>query len=227
MMSKNNEHGTTVSYIIGFVLSLIFTVIPYHLVVNEVMQGKALIAVILVVAVLQMAIQLLFFLHLGRGPKPFYNVVFFFATFGVIVITIGASLFIMDNLYRNMSPNELIQRLAQREGIYQVGGNETGACAENRKNHVVSVIQGVVTPTNLQAGLCDTLTFVDYGGAAREFNFGVYPESESYGGEYEVKIGGGRPETITLNQSGVFSFYDALDPSIAGSFSVAPEETPL
>src|SRR5690606_11665669 len=128
--------------------------IPYHLVVNEVMQGKALIAVIWGVAVLQMAIQLLFFLHLGRGPKPFYNVVFFFATFGVIVITIGASLFIMDSLYRNMSPNELIQRLAQREGIDQVGGNETGACAENRKNHVVSVIQGVVTPTNLQAGLC-------------------------------------------------------------------------
>ena len=80
--TPKSEHGTTRSYVIGFVLSLIFTVIPYYLVTNKTIAGSALLATILGIAVLQMFIQIFFFLHLGRGPKPFYNVVFFFATAG-------------------------------------------------------------------------------------------------------------------------------------------------
>lgn len=219
---SSKEHGTTKSYVVGYILSLVFTFIPYLMVVNRSLKGTTLVAIILGIALLQMVVQLVFFLHLGRGPKPFYNVVFFFATFGIIVITIGASLFIMDNLYRNMSPTEVIQRLAQKEGIAQVGGNETGACSQNLENHVVTISGGVASPMYIQANLCDTLTFISDEGLTREFVFGTYPGRESYGGEYEIVIDDGRPETITLNQSGNFTYYDSREPSVAGYFSVNP-----
>ena len=96
-MSKS-EHGTATSYVIGYVLSLLFTVIAYLLVANKTFSGNKLLMAILGIAVVQMFVQIFFFLHLGRGPKPLYNVVFFFATAGIIVIVIGASLLIMNNL---------------------------------------------------------------------------------------------------------------------------------
>lgn len=214
------KHGSAGSYIVGFILSLIFTVIPYYLVVNEVITGDALLITILGIAVLQMFIQIFFFLHLGRGPKPFYNVVFFFSTAGIIVIVIGASLFIMDNLYRNMSPAEVTTRLAQEEGISQVGGEKTGACQENKDGHIITISDGKTSPTYIRARLCDTLTFVNEDDREREITFGSHPEHGSYGGMYEVSVSSRRTETITLNQSGNFVFHDHLDPNVTGNFSV-------
>ncbi len=219
-MSKHSEHGSTKSYVVGFILSLIFTLVPYYLVVNMTLAGTTLWVAILGIAVLQMAIQLLFFLHLGRGPKPLYNIVFFFATAGVIVITVGASLFIMNNLYRNMSPEESTRRLAQKENIAQIGGEETGACAQNKNSYIITIQDGMADPNLVEAERCDTLTFFNKDSETRVIRFGVYPAQESYGGEFEVVLDDARPETITLNQEGEFMFYDERDLGVSGSFNV-------
>lgn len=217
-----SEHGTTQSYVIGFVLSLIFTIIPYHLVVNKVLTGNTLLATILGIAILQMFIQIFFFLHLGRGPKPFYNVVFFFATAGIIVIVIGASLFIMSNLYHNMSPHEVIKKQAQDEGIAQIGGEKTGACGQLRNNHVVTISGGIASPNHIEAQQCDTLTFINKDGLKREMVFGPHPNYHSYGGEDKTLLDDTRAETITLNESGGFMFHDHLHPTLSGHLTVAP-----
>ncbi|HSW37102.1 MAG TPA: cytochrome C oxidase subunit IV family protein [Candidatus Saccharimonadales bacterium] len=216
------EHGTTKSYIIGFILSLMFTLIPYYLVVNKTVTGNALLATILGVAVLQMFVQIFFFLHLGRGPKPFYNVVFFFATAGIIVIVIGASLLIMSNLYRNMSPGEVTKKLAQGEGIAQVGDKKTGACQGVKNNHLVTISSGQVNPAHTQAQLCDTLTFINKDDRIRDIAFGSHPHHEEYGGQAEENLRKGYPKTITLNQAGTYEFHDHLDPQVTGSFNVSP-----
>lgn len=218
----DNEHGKVSSYVIGFILSLIFTFIPYYLVVNKVFTGTALTLIILAIAVLQMAIQLLFFLHLGRGPKPLYNIIFFFATAGVIVLTIGASLFIMANLYRNMSPEEVTRRLAQEEGISEIGGKSTGACSEQGRSHIVTIVEGNPSPNNILTKRCDTLTFVNQDGSDYEFGFGMPDNPGSYGGLYEIPIRTDRNETITLNEAGSFLYFDLKDPTVDGSFSVQP-----
>lgn len=220
--APDSEHGTTSAYIVGFILSLIFTVIPYYLVVNKVIAGNALIATILGVAVWQMAIQMVFFLHLGRGPKPLYNIVFFFATAGVILLTIGASLFIMHNLYRNMSPEEMVRKQAQEENIAQIGGRETGACNEPRNNHIVTIADGVASPSVVEADRCDTLTFINQDKSTYKIGFGARAGEMSYGGLYEIVIDDGRPETITLNEAGSFTFHDYLGSELTGNFSVAP-----
>ncbi len=212
----DSAHGSTSSYVVGFIISLIFTIVPYYLVVNEVLAGNTLVVVILAIAVWQMLIQLLFFLHLGRGPKPLYNVVFFGATAGIIVITIGASLFIMDNLYRNMTPEEVILRQSQEENIAQIGGRETGACIEPRESHIVTVSYDGLEPATVIAKRCDTLTFVNETSVDHEFAFGEHPYDLSYGGIDIVKLGTNGPEVITLNEVVDYPIHDHLDPDLRG-----------
>ncbi len=220
--SNKNEHGSMASYVNGLILSLNLTIIPYLLVVNELLTGAALRNTILVIAVLQMFIQIFFFLHLGRGPKPLYNVVFFFSTVAIIVLTVGASVFIMDNLYRNMLPNEVTLKLAQKEAISQVGGVPTGACNGNKDNYIVTIVDGKIVPASTRAKQCDTITFINKDKDNREIVFGNEKESVSYGGEDKVLLDDGRPETITLNETGYFVFYDSIDRSIFGNFYVEP-----
>lgn len=214
------EHGTTASYVIGFVLSLVFTFIPYYMVVNKSLSGSALLASILGFAIVQMFIQIFFFLHLGRGPKPFYNVIFFFATAITILVVVGGSVFIMNNLYQNMSPEQMVLKLAQNEAIYQVGGEKTGACQGRGENHKVTIKGGAVSPFRIEARLCDTLTFINEDDKTVNITFGQHLQHISYAGEYEVSVYKGRPASITLNETGEYLFHDHLDPAVTGNFSV-------
>lgn len=217
----NKEHGTITSYVAGFVLSLIYTLIPYYLVVNHRFSTSALVTTIISFGIAQMIIQVVFFLHLGRGPKPFYNVVFFFATVGLIVVVVGGSIFIMDNLHYNMTPAEASKQLAEKEAIYQVEGKLTGACQKLLANHVVTISGGKVTPLHTNAQLCDTLTFINQDSRISDIAFGPHPKHETYAGETELTVKKGKNKTITLNQAGIYQYHDHLDPTIAGDFIVA------
>jgi len=221
--TPQKEHGTTASYIIGFILSLVFTAIPYYMVVNKTVSGNALLATILGFAVLQMLIQIFFFLHLGRGPKPLYNIAFFVSTIGIILVVVGGSMFIMKHLHYNMMPHEVTTKLAQDEGISQVGGEKTGACGDIGANHKVVIKNGKASPLHTDAHLCDTLSFINEDDKVREIAFGPHPEHQVYGGEIELTIRKGYPKTLTLNQAGSqLLFHDHLDPTMNGSFTVTP-----
>jgi cytochrome o ubiquinol oxidase operon protein cyoD len=215
------EHGTTTSYVIGFLLSLVFTAIPYYLVVNKIITGNSLLATILGFAVLQMAVQIFFFLHLGRGPKPFYNVAFFIATAGIILVVVLGSIFIIDHLNYNMAtPKAMTTKLAQDEGISQVGGEKTGACADIGINHQVVMLKGQVTPLRTEARLCDSFTFINQDDTVRSITFGSYALQEVYGGETRLMVRKGHPKTITLNQLGSHLFHDQFQPGAVGYFVV-------
>lgn len=214
------EHGTTRSYIVGFLLSLVFTAIPYYLVVNKIVSGSTLLATILGFAVLQMAVQVFFFLHLGRGPKPLYNIVFFVVTVGAILVVVVGSIFIINNLNYNMSPKELTTKLAEKEAIYQLQGVKTGACQGVRANHQVIINSGRVRPLHTEARMCDTLTFINEDKTEREIAFGLHPEHRVYGGETQVMVYQGHAKTITLNTSGTYLFHDHLEPETTADFTV-------
>lgn len=217
----HSEHGTTKSYVIGFILSLILTINPYLLVTSKAVTGNGLVVTILIFGILQMAVQVLFFLHLGRGPKPMYNVVFFFATVGIILVTIGGSIFIMNNLYSNMSPAEVTKKLAQDENIAQVGGVATGACEQVKTNHQVVMKDGTVSPSTVTAKLCDTLTFINEDGSAHNIAFGTYPVRARYSGETGGSVQKNYTKTYTLNTVGTYTFYDYNNPTATGTFTVA------
>ncbi len=217
------EHGTVKSYVFGFILSLVFTFIPFYLVVSQAVTGTILFAIILVFAFLQMAIQLFFFLHLGRGPKPMYNVSFLLGTFAAILIVVGGSVYIMSHLHYNMSPEEKSIKLAEDEGIYQLNGKKTGACRGVYQNHKIIIRDGVVTPGFVEARQCETISFIKEDNIPRAIAFGSHPQHLSYAGETELKLHKNRANTITLNQLGTYQFHDHLNPETAGYFAVKPQ----
>ena len=104
-----------VSYSVGLVLALVLTLAAFSLVFAHV-QGAAgalptplLIVAILALAMVQLAVQLIFFLHLGRGKDAQWNTVAFLVTFFGILVVVLASVWIMNHLNYNMTPAQVKQ----------------------------------------------------------------------------------------------------------------------
>ncbi|NDC31998.1 MAG: cytochrome o ubiquinol oxidase subunit IV [Bacteroidetes bacterium] len=99
--------GTIITYITGFILSLILTLLAYFLVTQKLYTSvNQIIVIIAGLAVIQLFVQLIFFLHLGRESKPRWNVtVFVFAVLVVLIIIFG-SIWIMNNLDYNMNHSD-------------------------------------------------------------------------------------------------------------------------
>jgi len=117
-LDSRQSQAKYISYIVGFVLSLITTLISYYLVVNQLWPKEMLIYIVMGIAVLQLVIQLVFFLHLGRGSR-WKLVTFAFAVLVVLIVVVG-SLWIMHNLDYNMmhmSPDQMDQYMKANEGI--------------------------------------------------------------------------------------------------------------
>lgn len=97
-MTKKPDTATTKSYTLGFIYSVLLTLTAYYLVVNDVLSGWTLAFAILALAVLQLAVQLFYFLHLDQEKKPRWNMIsFFFAVQTVLIVVLG-SVWIMINL---------------------------------------------------------------------------------------------------------------------------------
>ncbi|MCM3635509.1 MULTISPECIES: cytochrome o ubiquinol oxidase subunit IV [Paenibacillus] len=86
-----HTHGSLKSYIIGFVLSIVLTIIPLVAVMNDMFNKSTTIVIILVTAVLQFLVQLLFFMHIREEDKPRYNSIsLIFAILLLLTIVIGS-----------------------------------------------------------------------------------------------------------------------------------------
>ena len=103
---KNNP--TSKSYVVGFALSLLFTLAAYFLVANRLLSGGILTFTILGLALFQLVVQLLFFLHLGQESKPRWNLVIFLSTVSIILIIVLGSIWIMNNFSLSLhSPGKI------------------------------------------------------------------------------------------------------------------------
>nr|WP_206767923.1 cytochrome o ubiquinol oxidase subunit IV [Brevibacillus formosus] len=82
-------------YVIGFILSIVLTIIPLVLVMNPILSKTATVISILVMAVLQFVIQLVFFMHIREGEKPRYNVQTLILGLVIVFTIVAGSLWIM------------------------------------------------------------------------------------------------------------------------------------
>lgn len=95
---ENEMHGTLKSYVIGFILSLVLTLASFLLVSEHLLPAWTLILTIVGLAVVQVVVQLLFFLHLGSDSKPYWNIIIFLFMLVIMAILVIGSLWIMYNL---------------------------------------------------------------------------------------------------------------------------------
>lgn len=119
--------GTYWNYIAGFGLSLALTLLAYALVWWHVRQRHIafshsfLTISMMSLALTQLLVQLIFFLHLGREPRPRWNLMVLIFAAGTAFILVVGSLWIMYNLNYNAMPESSDQSIIQDEGIRSHG----------------------------------------------------------------------------------------------------------
>ncbi|MCL6404323.1 cytochrome o ubiquinol oxidase subunit IV [Dickeya dadantii] len=96
------SHGSVKSYLIGFVLSIILTVIPFGLVMDGSASHSVILLTVLGCAVVQILVHLVYFLHLNTSSEERWNVVAIVFTALIIAIVVVGSLWIMMNAHHNM-----------------------------------------------------------------------------------------------------------------------------
>ena len=99
------SHASVKSYMIGFVLSIILTAIPFGLVMDPLHHGfsaDTVLAAILVFAIVQVFVHIVYFLHMDRSAEQRWNVVAFSFTILILVIVVAGSVWIMHNATTNM-----------------------------------------------------------------------------------------------------------------------------
>ncbi|MHA7772347.1 cytochrome o ubiquinol oxidase subunit IV [Roseibium sp. M-1] len=92
----------TARYIIGFVLAVILTVIPFGVVWGGLLSGPMVYVVIASGAIMQVIVHLVYFLHLDFKSTPSENLFFLFFAAVLIFIMVGGSLWIMTDLHHRM-----------------------------------------------------------------------------------------------------------------------------
>lgn len=117
-LRNNGAHGTVATYIAGFVLSVVLTLIAYILVVNQAIPNhELLLGVVIGLAVVQFIVQMVFFLHVGRGRGTRFNLVVLAFMLIVLLILVLGTLWIMHDLdYNLMPPEELERHIIEDEG---------------------------------------------------------------------------------------------------------------
>lgn len=98
-------HGTLGSYLIGFVLSVILTVIPFWLVMDGTILDKNMTVIaIMALAAVQVVVHMIFFLHMNGRAEGGWTMLSLIFTIIVVVIMLAGSLWVMYHLNTNMMP---------------------------------------------------------------------------------------------------------------------------
>jgi cytochrome o ubiquinol oxidase operon protein cyoD len=93
------------SYLTGFALALVLTVIPFGLVVTgDALPRWFIVSIIFLAAIAQVLVHLYYFLHLNASAGERWNLPVILFTTLILVILAGGSVWIMVNLQRHMIP---------------------------------------------------------------------------------------------------------------------------
>ncbi len=117
METPKENQKLTLSYIIGFIASLVLTLVAYFLVAGHRFEGGVLLSAILGLAIIQLLVQLICFLHIGHETGPRWNLAALISTLSVIGIVVVGSLWIMAHLNYNMTPTEVDSYVMHQEGM--------------------------------------------------------------------------------------------------------------
>lgn len=119
---EQQSHGNLRSYTIGFLLSLALTLEAYLLVVHHTFSAVGLTITVLILAIVQLLVQLFFFLHLDRSVRAPWNIIIFMFMGMIVSIVVFGSLWIMHNLNYQMknrmqSPGQSKKYMKDNEGL--------------------------------------------------------------------------------------------------------------
>jgi len=97
-------HGTYKSYLIGFFVSFFLTSLSFFLVIAKPFSNIWIIYSVIILAILQAIVQLIFFLHIGQESKPRFKTYFLIFSIFILFIFVVGSIWVMNDLEFRMMP---------------------------------------------------------------------------------------------------------------------------
>lgn len=130
-MNKNDEEiivsrhdaaqGTLKRYTSGFVLSLLLTFAALYLTEAHIYHGwlskPVILGFIVSLALVQLGVQLVYFLHLNRESKPHWNLTVLVFALMIVVVVVGGSIWIMYNLNYHMTTTQQQNYMHSQDGL--------------------------------------------------------------------------------------------------------------
>jgi cytochrome o ubiquinol oxidase operon protein cyoD len=110
-LPHSNVLSETLAYVIGLVLALILTGVSFWVASTSVLWGPGVAVGLVVLAIAQMGIHLVFFLHITSGPDNTNNVLAL--AFGVLIVFLVmiGTIVIMTQMDANMAPDPALMNL--------------------------------------------------------------------------------------------------------------------
>lgn len=96
------SHGSLKTYLIGFILSVILTAIPFAIVMQGTASQSVMLWTVVGMAVIQVLVHLVCFLHMNNSSEERWNMAAFLFTVLIIAIVVVGSIWIMYNTHLNM-----------------------------------------------------------------------------------------------------------------------------
>ena len=115
-LAPGDEEGISVKlrvlgYLIGLGLAIVLTATSFFIAGTDLVWQPSIPVAIIVLAIAQMGVHLVFFLHITTGPDNTNNVMALAFGLLIVFLVIGGSLWIMANLNHNMMPMDQIMQM--------------------------------------------------------------------------------------------------------------------
>jgi cytochrome o ubiquinol oxidase operon protein cyoD len=112
----NNIVSEVVAYVIGLGLALLLTGISFWVASTSTLWGPGIATGLVVLAIAQMGVHLVFFLHITSGPDNTNNVLAL--AFGVMIVflVMVGTIWIMAHMSANMGPTPEMTNLMTQRG---------------------------------------------------------------------------------------------------------------
>ena len=115
-MSSDSHASTYRGYAVGFGLSVVLTLIPFGIVMFDLLENSVgwAIAIIFLLGGAQIMVHVYYFLHVTLGNEDGWQAMSLAFTAVLLVIILAGAIWVMFHLEENMMPaHELIERVEQ------------------------------------------------------------------------------------------------------------------
>ena len=108
---NGQQHGSLKGYLVGYAAAAVLTISAFAAAQSNALTPASVVAAITVLAVGQMLVHLIFFLHISTTPNQRTNILAFAVTMLIVLLIVGGSLWIMSHLQSNMMPTDQLMRM--------------------------------------------------------------------------------------------------------------------
>jgi cytochrome o ubiquinol oxidase operon protein cyoD len=118
LLSKSDHSSKLRTYIAGYALSILLTLVAYAMVTHQSMSDYWLVtSTITVLAMIQFIVQLVFFLHINTDKKQRWKLFVLCFMILVVAILVFGSVWIMNNLNARMNQTQIDNYMNNQDNL--------------------------------------------------------------------------------------------------------------